>query len=108
MRRAYSIEPKLTIDGIHTVGISAPMLSQPSVFGHFHAVLTTPSRQEAINMEGGEGGGTEAMHSSHTVATFSLKPRLLPCRKTGKNPLPVFLQGRSLGTRLATSAWKCV
>ena len=28
----------------------------------------------------------------------SLIPRLLPCRKTGL--LPVFLQGRSLGTRL--------
>ena len=66
------------------------------------SVLITPSRQEAINMEEGcEGGGIEAMHSCHTVATFSLEPRLLPCRKTGKTPLPVFLQGRSLGTRLA-------
>ena len=37
------------------------MFSQPSVFGHFQYILTTPSRQEAINME--EGGGTEAMHA---------------------------------------------
>lgn len=43
------------------------------------------------------------MHSSHThfqAEVASLVPRLLPCRKTGRGFLPVFLQGRSLGLRL--------